>query len=274
MLLRAWAIRKTYDVAISLGQLELALNQARDAAEHLDFALRNFPPQQSADMLRQVRSDFARAESQVGTLSVNVSHPGARVPVDGTLVGTAPLLAPIFLTVGSHTISADLDGSQAEKTVVAKASITTSLSLELLRPQSPPAETAYPQQSAAPSRVPVFVGGAVVVVGVGLGVGFALAAGSKTRQSDSLRESIEPGTCYVGGESRCGQLRDTVEAHDRYRDFSTSGFVLAGAALAGTLLYWTVTESSSSHQVARGSRIRLGAAATSQNAALWVGGAF
>ena len=40
----AWALQKSYDIAGNLGNVELKLGMHRDAAEHLAFALDDFPP--------------------------------------------------------------------------------------------------------------------------------------------------------------------------------------------------------------------------------------
>src|SRR5690349_8781493 len=38
----AWKLNPTYDITANLGQTELRLQKYRDAAEHLEFALRNW----------------------------------------------------------------------------------------------------------------------------------------------------------------------------------------------------------------------------------------
>src|SRR4029078_1788111 len=46
-LLEAWKLQRSYDVAGALGQAELELKRNRDAAEHLDYSIRDFPPSES-----------------------------------------------------------------------------------------------------------------------------------------------------------------------------------------------------------------------------------
>jgi hypothetical protein len=276
LLLRAWAIRRTYDVASALGQVELALDEPREAAEHLDFALRNFPPQQSADMFQQVRADFAKAMARVGSLSVRVSSAGAQVFVDGKFVGTTPLTAPLFLDPGKHTIEAKRDGAHAEQTIVARANVAENLALTVPEPQrqeptsvpseSPPAEQRSP--------LPYVLGGAAIAVGLGVGVGFAIAAGNKTDRAGSLRSQLAPGECFQSrsGSGPCSELRDAVNSHNQFRDVSTVGFAFSGAALAATLVYWGVTSSPSSHEKANA--FHLSASASERDAAIWVRGSF
>src|SRR6185436_13420471 len=40
----AWAVRKTYDTAANMGHTEFHLGKFRDSAEHLQFAVDNWPP--------------------------------------------------------------------------------------------------------------------------------------------------------------------------------------------------------------------------------------
>ena len=44
ILLGAWRKKPTYDVAANLGSVELRLGKVRDAAEHLAFSVREYPP--------------------------------------------------------------------------------------------------------------------------------------------------------------------------------------------------------------------------------------
>src|SRR5688572_17441641 len=41
--LAAWQLKKSFDIAANLGQVELKLAKHRDAAEHLAYALDHFP---------------------------------------------------------------------------------------------------------------------------------------------------------------------------------------------------------------------------------------
>ncbi|HEY3253450.1 MAG TPA: hypothetical protein VGJ91_05860, partial [Polyangiaceae bacterium] len=65
LLLDAWTIRQTYDVASSLAQVEIQLKHYRDAAEHLEFCLRNFAPVESEQTLDQAKKAFADVKTRV-----------------------------------------------------------------------------------------------------------------------------------------------------------------------------------------------------------------
>ena len=42
--LKAWAITRTFDVAVNLGEVEFHLGKMRDAVEYLSYSLRTAPP--------------------------------------------------------------------------------------------------------------------------------------------------------------------------------------------------------------------------------------
>jgi hypothetical protein len=276
LLLRAWAIRHTYDIASALGQLELALDEPRDAAEHLDFALRNFPPQQSAAALEDVRADFAKAKARVGSVSVHVSLPGAQVFVDGKFVGTAPLAAPLFLDPGKHTIAAEEAGARIENPIVARANVAESLFLTVPEPQQPEPKDRPSENSTHASSLPYILGGGVVAAGLGVGFAFAIAASSKTDRAESLRTQLEPGECFQSREDSgpCAELRSVVDSHNRFRDISTVGFVFSGAALAATLGYWGITSTPRSGREKTARSLHMSASASQRHAAISLRGSF
>src|SRR6185503_10534547 len=103
-------LKKGYDLAGNLGNVELALGRPRDAAEHLSFCLKNFPATGTAKQLEFIRSRLAEARQKVGALSIQVSEGGAEVLVDGRSIGRSPLADEVFVDPGSRRIEARLNG--------------------------------------------------------------------------------------------------------------------------------------------------------------------
>jgi hypothetical protein len=107
--LAALRLKKSYDVAWNLGNLEITLGLYRDAAEHLSFAVRTYAPSgTTADQLEKAKQRLADAKSHVGSLLVSVNVNGAEVFVDGKPVGRAPLEDTVFVEPGSRVIEAKL----------------------------------------------------------------------------------------------------------------------------------------------------------------------
>ena len=103
---QAWTLKHTYDIAGNLGQVELKLGKFRDAAEHLDFTLRLFPPTGKAAPREAIRLAFEAARKEVAALTIRVSAQGAAVSVDGTAIGLSPFEVPVFVDPGKRTLEA------------------------------------------------------------------------------------------------------------------------------------------------------------------------
>jgi hypothetical protein len=274
LLLQAWSIRRTYDVASVLGQVELSLNLPRDAAEHLDFAIRNFPPQLSAEALQRVRETFSQAEKRVGTLLVRVDRAGSKILVDTKEVGTSPLSSPLFLEPGVHTIQGEDGSDRVARTVSVEAGATQSLGLDFGKSAPPPAQRiAHEGSSIRP--IVLIAGGTLVLVGSALGAGFAMSAASDRERGDKLRANLGDGACQPGREpdASCSALQRASEAHDRDRNISAVSFAVAGTALAATAAYWILTRTDAARETGAAG-VRLGASATKHHGTVWLSGAF
>ena len=265
LFLKAWGIRRTYDVASGLGQTELALGLVRDAAEHLDFAIRNYPPQLSRDGLRHIQEGFARAQRQVATLHMKVNRVGAEVLVDRELVGRTPLTAPLFLNPGPHTIEVSDEQDRVVRNVVTTVGTEQVLTIDLggLRP-APADSSRHPRKM---NLLPLFIGGGLTIVGASIGAGFARAADKKYDRVFSLRAALAPGACAEGAppDSRCAELKAAADDHRRDRTISTTAFVFAGAALVATASYWFL---------ARPKGVQLSGSVAKDSAALSLSGAW
>jgi hypothetical protein len=240
LLLRAWALRRSYDVAASLGDTELKLALFADAAEHLAFSLRTFPPLENEQALANVRQQLELARIEVAELRISVDEPGAEVRVDGRAVGTSPLADAVFVTPGSHTVDARKGGATATRTVMGEASKSSTLALELTATPQP----SFPRDELGPrSVVPLIVGGAVVVAGLTAGVAFRLSADADDNHANGLRDRLGPGGCIgsAGASADCGALRHDVDASGRFQALSTTGFVIAGVGLAVTPIWWLLS---------------------------------
>lgn len=276
LLLQAWSIRRTYDVASVLGQVELALNLPRDAAEHLDFAVRNFPPQLSAEALQRVRDTFSQAEKRVGTLLVRVDRAGAQILVDGKPVGASPLSSPLFLDPGTHTVQGEEGGDRVRRTVNVEAGATQSLGLELGAARSPATPPTSTQAAREPNLTLLLLGGAVTLVGAGVGLGYAIGAADAHDRADAIRATLPPGGCGgPGPASFCNQLHEAAETHDRDRTLSTVAFAVSATALVATAGYWFLASSRPSQRTAEtAAPVQVGASLARDSAAFSVSGAW
>jgi hypothetical protein len=272
-LLQAWAIRQTYDVATALGQVELDLGLPREAAEHLDFALRTFPPQLSAETLQRVRGLFFQAEKKVGTLIVRAERPGTRIFLDAKPVGVTPLSGPLFLEPGSHSVDGEEGSDHVTRTLEIEAGTTQSVGLEFAAPRPAAPEVRIESKGSVPP-VPLLVGGALVVAGVGVGIWFAVDAGNRSDEARALRESLGNRSCSgPASSSECTELRDIASRYSRDRNVSTAGFVGAGVAAVATGAFWLLS-SRATTTAERRNALRVNGSVDNHSAALWATGEF
>jgi hypothetical protein len=243
LFLKAWGLRQTYDVAAGLGQAELELGRYRDAAEHLDFCLREFPPTENRDLEKEIRAGFERAKAHVGVLALTVDRTGAEVLVDGVQVGVTPLASTLFLEPGPHTIEARLNGTTAAQRVDVALGQEQSLALRLA--EEPPASSSALAPSTSPivphPWIPITLG-AIALAGAGTWAGFLIASNHDKDEVDRYRDQLGGNACTQSATSAetCADARDAYDRERRNGTISQVGLgvaALAGAAAAGYLLF-------------------------------------
>lgn len=238
LLLEAWSVRQTYDVAAALGQAELELKLYRDAAEHLDFAVRNFAPLESEVALDGVKNDLRAAKSQVAEVRIAVNEPGATVSVNGKAVGQSPLAASVYLDPGNHAFGAKLaDRAQDKRMALARGG---SYDLQLVIPPAsalPPDAATANNKNYTPPIITAVAGG----VALGTGIALLVMAGSKDRKREDMLDSI-PGMSRCGtgapSPSDCSEVEDLAKSALHFR---TGAYVSFGAAIGAgvaTYLLW------------------------------------
>jgi hypothetical protein len=248
----AFNLRKSFDAAANLGNLELSLGMPRDAAEHLAFSLRNYAPTgATAATLDRTRQLLAQARAQVTTLTIQVNVDGAEVAIDGQVVGRSPIVEEVYVDPGEHTIEARLVSyPTARVTINPEKGGSQQVALKLDAPAPPPtasATTTAPPPSPRPSKPVLIAGGAAAGVGVVLGAVFAGVSSSKASsvatQRTALMKTGTPVMCGVGAQatSACADLADTVNAKRTFANASVWSFVGGGAVGVATLIYGLAT---------------------------------
>ena len=257
LLLQAWAIRQTYDVASALAQSEMKLQHYREAAAHLQFSLDTFAPSASEQTLEAIKQAHADAKSHVGTLHIASARDGTTIILDGQTVGESPLASPVYCDPGQHEIEFKQNRDFAKKTIDVEAGQDLDVDIPLEHVPPPP-EPRVPEGVVAPPGpapkplptpprdqlreliIPATIAGAAFAIGVGTAIGFRVAANSKDSQADDLRAKLGANGCAAGTQSTpdCAALLDAAQGKDRDRNWSTAGMVLATMALLAVPVYW------------------------------------
>lgn len=233
-LAEAWNVHRSYDIAALLSQTEEKNGHLGQAAEHIDYSLRHFPPKDADQEAHQrIRNAFRRLRAQLVAVDVNVDRLGAEVFVDDQLRGKTPLDGFLYLAPGRHRIEARLNGMTMTQVVDADVGEMRRVSLTLDAP-APPAVPPAPEEgkpgfplaiaadaqalsrrekasAGHPERLPLLVtGGILTAAAVGMGV-------------------------YFGTSSN-----DVKDEHGD-RDLSTAFFITGGAVATTTAVYAILT---------------------------------
>lgn len=234
----AWALRQTYDIAASLAVVENALKKHRDAAEHFQFALDNFPPMTAADKRQQLEQGLAEARKNVGELKINVA-PGAEVEVNGRAVGMSPLKAPVFVDPGQATVTCKKkDFGEGQALVQVNIGEAKDVTVEIKITTGPGGEAE--DKPIWPTIVLSVVGAA----GIGAGIGLTVVGFQKNGEAEDLA-----GTCGLGPDC-VTQGDDLIDQANTFVGVGGAMFGVGGAALLGVLIYNLVPQDSSTEKAA------------------------
>lgn len=286
LMLDAWQVRPTWDVAMFLAQAEMELRLYRDAAEHLDYAIANLPAVESEKLLQTLQQAFAEAKAHVGQLRIASNRDGAEVLIDGQVVGKSPLPNALFVEPGQHRIEVRQAGVSTTRDVelAANGSLETALDLPVANAPTAPTNNTTPppwtpsnpttERDAHRSIVPVVVGGAVFAVALASAIGFKLDETSQRDDADSLQRTLGPYAC-AGSASQsetCRQLKDAGKSADADRKWFIASTVVAGTAAVATSLYWLWPRSKAKES--NGNSIDVQGAVTPQGISASVSGRF
>ncbi len=243
---KAWALKKTWDIAANLGLVELNLGKLPEGAEHVHYAIAELPPSESDAMRDNLAKAFAAARPDVAGIDVKCDVDGADVVVNGASKGTTPLRRTLFVAPGQVTIELRKDGYAPErKAITLKKGGTEQLQVSLVR-QAPPAER---------SKVPALVLGGVSVaslvaggalVGVSMTTGAELRAGAPRGSDGQLLCNKAPDPAS-SATAECDAWRAKATEAGTLGNAGIGLLVVGGVAAAGAVaayLFWPISSPS------------------------------
>jgi hypothetical protein len=252
LLRQAWDLKHSYDIAANLGIVEAGLGKWRDAAEHLAFALKNFPANGKPEHRKLGELTLAKALAQVTALTIKTNVAKAEVFVDGKSVGVSPLPEVVFLDPGTRTIEAKKPGySTASRVFEAQKGESSDLTLVLQEQAPPPPPTGTPP-TPPPGWKPgpaVFVPMAVLAAaGIAAGAGLTVAANGKSADERSLGAQVGPSWACAGQPpasiaNTCATLQSAGSSRVALSKAAVGSFVAGGVFALGTagLALWRVS---------------------------------
>jgi len=229
-----WALSKTWDIACNLGAVELDLGKHRDAAEHLAYALREYPAGGKQSQRLTLQERMKEAKAHVGILRLRVNVEGAEVLINGVLIGKTPLPPEVFVSPGRVAIDVRSDGyDSAKKNTEATKDEAQDITLTL---------TSKP----LPSLAPALALGGLAIVGLGVGTGLLVASSDKgsdaAKRLDQLVAMYGSKPCdNPAASTECTMTADTLRARDAFGNAAIGVFVGSGVSAAAGLGYWLIT---------------------------------
>ena len=222
-----------------LAQAEMATGRHREAAEHLDIFL-DYAVGISPQDRKTAEDLLVEAQSKLAIVTVKVDKPGAKITVDGRVLGTSPLAEPVLVDAGpQRRFEAETpDGARGRVVMDLEPRTTPTVDMVL---KTPPTKVIKESQTW---RTPLlFTGIGLGVVGVGMGVGFTVAGSAKNKEAVDLagkirfeRTSSEALCPPTSKDARCSQLATIQTRRDTFATIGVAGFVVGGVAAVGTLV--------------------------------------
>ncbi len=238
----AYSLKRHYQIAGSLGDCEMQLGRNRDAAEHLDSFIREYPTDESPEELERAKGLLAKARLQIATLVFDVPMTGAQVFLDGQPIGKAPIEGERFVEAGQHRIEAMVGLELVRQTVDVSVGEQRVVKLEA-RPA--PKREKRIETGPDPRKIAAAVAGGVAVASAGVGIGFFLAALSKGDEKTSIVNQLSrdsgvspnsvcaPGTHFT---AECYSVRKLSRDQFIFNDVAIGAVALGAVAGATSLV--------------------------------------
>jgi len=235
-------------VQVHLSNVYQALGQWLPADQYLRMALAQ-PDHPYVQRHRQELDDARSViEDNLGSLDVEGEPAGAEVKLNGRLIGTLPLSAPVQVTVGSYTLEVQMGGHYPVRRPIVIAGhgfVRESVRLERLPgdelgTRSFPGSPGPLSASSAPSSGEVLDQSSTrpwltwTLAGLGAAAGLTAVGAIVYREVHARRWNDD--SCVAAGQTRaqlCGDERDKVETGDAIA--ITSG-IAAGLFAAGAMI--------------------------------------
>lgn len=269
-LLESWQLKKAYDVALALAEVEFRTQRYRQAAGYLAYCVRAFPAGEAQQRLSKTYSALQLAKQQVATAHLRNVPSEALIYVDGELQAKRSELPELFLDPGRHQIQARTpEGELLEATLEVEAGKEYDVIL---------ARVESSEQRTERSTLPLWVGGGVAVVGATAAVILGLSADADRRDLERRRRQLGDWVCSpaVPEHPSCSTIRDIADRHHTKGQWMTTSIIIGAAgAIGGVATYLLWPELAGSRASARSSGGPLiGGAASPTGGTLWLAGSF
>jgi hypothetical protein len=232
--LQAWKLKRSFDLAGNLGNLEADLKRWRLAAQFLAYAIREFPAGGKPALRENLLRRQAESMQYVGQLRIQVNRPGAEILLDGVPLGVYPLQDEVFVEPGNHLLEAHLEGyTSVQANVVVTKGRVEDVSVNI--------------GPKGANKAVIITGAAIAGVAAITGIVFTGLWASQGSSASSLNGMVPHNApCPVGGvvspttSTTCRNLISALNDQATFGSVAIGTFVTAGAVGAATLIYGLV----------------------------------
>ena len=247
---QACAVLKTPACQRALGLSQFYTKRYLEALGNLQRALDD--AELDTVQRKQVTDLMQQAYDKTGHLEIKAPA-GAHVRIDDTVdAGNAPLHDVVNVTIGSHTISVQVEDRTERKTVDCSEGKVMKVDFADKFPGLPTGGTG--NNNGNPGGGPIeeehtrlfppptgaIVTGVIGLVGIGLGIGFGVASQSANNSNVALgptsggtcNTNPNAPACVTGESTRSSQQTDAIA--------STIGYVGGIVLLATAVVWWTI----------------------------------
>lgn len=251
---KAWALKKTWDIAANLGIVQLNLGKLPEGMDHVYYAITELPPAESDAMRDKLLAAFDSKRGEVGGIDVHCNVQGAEVLVNGTPKGTTPIRRTFFVAPGQVTIEVRKEGYVPQRrTVQAGKASSEQYELTLVKETPPPERSKVPALVIGGVSVASLVAGGVLY-GVSATTGAELRAGAPRGSDGELlcRKTVEPPSSATAA---CDAWRAKAAEAGTLGNAGIGLFVVGGVAAAGAVAAYLLWPAASPSQPASAWRV-------------------
>jgi hypothetical protein len=237
---RIWKEKQSYDVAASMGDIDLRREHYAVAATHFQFALGHMPVTQNKLYLATLQSGFDKARPHVAEIHVT-AHPAVTdLQISNGVTGER-YDQPFFVEPGNHTLKLSAAGYQVvlqEVTAIEAATVDLDV---YLTPVGENLEPAIGRTTKRRHPEIVFPVGGLLTLGLGAAATWSFID-ANAKHDDLQQLAIGSSECRDSGSARCRRADDLA---DTTENREILGWGLAGGAVVAagaTVLVWYLWE--------------------------------
>jgi hypothetical protein len=209
-------------VRVNIANCYERLDRPLEALFHFEHFLSE-AERPSPQQRREVETSIARLEQRVGRLQLQITPDGALVTIDGTEQRRAPVVEPVRVVAGRHSVVIELDGYQREEQQIeVRGGQTARVAIRLRRTEAVASSGAPVGVGAGASSSDASPGG---TSGASSG---ASAAGASSAASPGAAGSTGSSAAVTTGDTRATTARGDGDLGDGRDDRAFDGATAVG----------------------------------------------